>query len=107
MTDDAKEAASFSAFLFFILVLLVLIAQCTSSISNNSKLESLAPIQTADNWNDSLKGNLKVICIDGFEYYFSSVVGGGESSDRSRAVLAPKFDKETALPKRCGGEKEK
>jgi prepilin-type N-terminal cleavage/methylation domain-containing protein len=66
------------------------------------------PIATAYNWNDELKDKLKVVCIDGFEYYFASITGNWtNNSDDSRAVLAPKFDATTALPKRCVAEQEK
>lgn len=64
-------------------------------------------ITTATNWSDDLKDALQVVCIDGFEYYFASVVSSGESSDESRAILAPKFDPIDRLPKKCSAEQEK
>lgn len=65
-------------------------------------------ITAAGDWGDTdLKAKMQVVCIDGFEYYFSSVGPGvNEDSHESRAILAPKFDKETALPKRCTAEQE-
>jgi len=101
-----------------ILVAVVAPAAC-EYIKKNGRAEEAAapppvpsiPIATAANWEDDLKDELKVVCIDGFEYYFASIAAGGllddANSDKSRAVLAPKFDKETALPKRCSAEQEK
>lgn len=60
-----------------------------------------------DRWGSARNHELNVVCIDGFEYYFASIVSEGKRSDKSRAVLAPKFDKETMLPKRCTAEREK
>ena len=96
-----------------ILVAVVAPAACEYIKKNGRAGEAAAapsvppiPIATAANWKDELKDELKVVCIDGFEYYFASIAGG-RGDDESRAVLAPKFDKETALPKRCSAEQEK
>lgn len=56
------------------------------------------PVQTVQTkWEGKLRDNLKTVCIDGFEYYFSSY----DSVYRGRAILAPVFDKQDRLPKRC------
>lgn len=61
------------------------------------------PVSTSD----ELLKNLKVVCIDGYEYYFASIDHGYADSDESRAVLAPKFDREMGKPSRCATEQEK
>jgi hypothetical protein len=53
--------------------------------------------------DDALLKKVRVICLDGFEYYFASTVseGSGLATAESRAVLAPRFDAITALPRKC------
>lgn len=81
---------------------LVLWSACVEKKGSNS----LAPIVANAAWEDKLKGKMVVICLDGFEYYFSSITSYGESSDESRAVMAPKFDVDR-LPKKCAVEEAK
>ena len=56
-------------------------------------------------WSGGLRDNLTVICIDGFEYYFSAKRDFSGESSHSRAILAPVFDKDDRLPKRCRVER--
>lgn len=86
--------------------------ECQAKQEAEAKQEAAKPksplAYTTENWGDSkLQKHLKVICIDGFEYYFSTVGRAwSEDADASRAVLAPKFDVDR-LPKKCAVEEAK
>lgn len=62
-------------------------------------------VKEVTGWEGGLRDNLKTICIDGFEYYFSAKKNHSGESSHSRAILAPVFDKQDRLPKRCRVER--
>jgi prepilin-type N-terminal cleavage/methylation domain-containing protein len=66
--------------------------------------EIISPVTVSSNMDDHLKDELRVICLDGFQYYFGSITGWGGDTDKSRAVLAPKYHIDR-LPARCPTEK--
>lgn len=90
--------------LIVVALVVVVIAGAWWWYSRRDRAESVAPVQTGDSWQGKMRDKMVVVCIDGFEYYFSSVTGWGEGSDEARAFLAPKFDKLDRLPKRCAAE---
>jgi len=58
------------------------------------------PAQTEQATRDVLPGKVSVVCIEGFEYLYVQ----SKWEHRSRAGLAPKWDKE-GKPSRCRAEK--
>ena len=54
---------------------------------------------------DRLPRVLRVICLEGHEYYFGSVADGILDQEHSRAVLAPKLTEE-GHPVKCNAESE-
>jgi hypothetical protein len=73
-----------------------------SCVQKPKEPETLAPVEVSQNWQDKTHRSLEliVVCVDGFEYYMADVTG----QHVSRAVMSPKFDRDTALPKRCNAE---
>lgn len=64
---------------------------------DNEDVQSKQVSDVQTQWEGQLRENLKTVCIGGFEYYFSSY----DSVYRGRAIMAPVFDKQDRLPKRC------
>jgi len=57
-------------------------------------LATTYPVAVSGNWDDDLRKNLKVVCLDGFLYYYSREGSSALNSygDESRAIFAPKFN---------------
>ncbi len=64
------------------------------------------PVSKTTNWDDKLRDNLKIVCIEGHAYYYANVAYFcTEGCDRA-SVLAAKLTDE-GKPVKCGPELEK